>query len=156
MKGYSADHVFTRADLIVWRAAIQVVESIIDPAEYMEADPLRCHEVARFVAQVLGTWLFPMCAPDAQVSDGHFGGVEHSWIELRHGYILDVYVVGRLPMVQLVYTGILLCRDKYRPDTPRMDILQPIIDQLMAAWRARTHKICEMVNDRCWICGDDE
>ena len=58
---------------------------------------LRCHELARAVAHVL----------DLPVQDGSHGLVDHSWLwtgtRTAPGNILDVYCVGRLPMVQLVH-----------------------------------------------------
>lgn len=62
----------------------------------------RCHELARAIGQIHGL----------QVQDGYYGYVEHSWcwmtpwMEVELGYplipnLLDVYAVGKLPMVQL-------------------------------------------------------
>ena len=79
--------------LRAYRAATLVVDAILSDFEDDDETWLRCHEVARVVLRFL--------EPGWEVVDGHYGSVEHSWL-LREGVILDVYAVGRLPMVHLV------------------------------------------------------
>lgn len=85
MQGY-AEMVFTRDDRELLRQAQEIV-SLLPPD-----DRLRCHEVARIVAQILRLDVF----------DGYYGAIEHSWCMTPARSILDPYCVGRLPMVQLV------------------------------------------------------
>jgi hypothetical protein len=95
-----------------------------------DMEDLRCHEVARAVAIVLGL----------EVQDGKYGMVEHSWVLLpRRTYcstILDVYSVGRLPLVQLIHhTEILPHYDSYKAGDPRDVVEQEIVDLLVRILR---------------------
>jgi hypothetical protein len=74
------------------------------------------------------------------VVDGAFLRVHHSWLSVDHGgAILDVYSVGRLPMVQLVdlrNLASLPMRVLYREGASRDDIREEVIAELLAAMRA--------------------
>jgi hypothetical protein len=105
--------------------------------------PLRCHEVSRAVGEVLGL----------QVQDGWHGRCDHSWLWMPNSKdhrdaILDVYAVGRLPMVQLVSldsaTGHYAAghyaaggsASLYRESRPRTDIDAQIVTRLVELFRA--------------------
>lgn len=100
-------------------------------------DPLRCHEVARAVGEML----------ELQVQDGWYGNVDHTWLWVRNdrdhrGAILDVYAVGRLPMVQLVSLDSVIGHYRagssaslYRESRPRTDIRATIVQMLLERFR---------------------
>lgn len=116
MRSYSETDAFSRWELEQLSEASSMVGRIRHAP--------RCHELAHAVAGVLGL----------QPQDGHFGLVEHSWIWLTPASrpwapgtyppnILDVYSVGSLPQVQLVYMrGMLPYAQAYRPGPARTDI----------------------------------
>ena len=87
---------------------------------------LRCHELARAVQRVLGDG-------SLTVVDGHCGPIEHSWLRFSDGAILDPYVPGRLPAVQIVDA---IVAAAYRVGTPRRDIRRSILDRLVVEMRA--------------------
>lgn len=129
MKSYSAVEVFKPHEIDLWQRAIKIVEALPDmrPPEY---DWLRCHEVARVVGRVL----------NLEVQDGHYGLVDHSWCRIRRDVgdrsmfietwsVLDVYVVGRLPQVQLV-SDVVGIRE-YRRGAERSDIQHGVVDSLV-------------------------
>lgn len=96
MLGYSYTNVFTQQEIEFHKRATQIVEKI---PETVNGALLRCHEVTRVISTLIGL----------PYTDGKFGAVEHSWLWTSierdgeyPGNILDVYCVGRLPMVQLV------------------------------------------------------
>ena len=88
---------------------------------------LRCHELARAVHRVACKTL--------EVVDGKYGPIEHSWLRFSDGAILDPYVPGRLPAVQIVDPIVGM---EYRPGAPREDIRHPIIDRLVLEMRRRS------------------
>jgi hypothetical protein len=107
MDSYSERQMFTKRELALLRAAEVCVRAATDPDPN---NPVRCHELARAVARTLDL----EASTAVQFQDGYYGHVEHSWLWttpvdpvrlLRRAAwptILDVYSVGRLPMVQLV------------------------------------------------------
>lgn len=60
---------------------------------------VRCHELARAAASVLGKYGDEY---KYDVVDGMYGPIEHTWLVTDRGNILDVYVPGREPQVQLI------------------------------------------------------
>jgi hypothetical protein len=82
---------------------------------------LRCHELARAVHAVVADRTLT-------VVDGHCGPVEHSWLRFSDGLIIDAYVPGRLPSVQIVDS---IVGAMYRPGPARTDIGQSIVDRLV-------------------------
>lgn len=147
MKGYSVvTGVFGKQALDLLARATRIVEGL------PEIDGLRCHELARAVGAVLGL----------TVADGRYGMVEHSWLFVPAGDsrlrepvvdpgqlselvpamlrqqdrpldVLDVYAVGSLPMVRLIYSRALLPHeDLYRVGRCRTDIDQPLVEHLAA------------------------
>ena len=92
---------------------------------------LRCHEIARAVHLVLGE-------PESiRVVDGKCGPIEHSWIVLPGGVILDPYVPGRMPAVQMIdpLVGI-----AYRSGSCRDDVRDEIVRQHFVGVSARRKK----------------
>lgn len=88
---------------------------------------VRCHELSRALARVLGL----------TTEDGYYGMVEHSWVWTtpREPFsplpnILDPYAPGRYPQVQLVHSHLHLPFE-YRRGEPRTDIDQSMVDNLV-------------------------
>lgn len=144
MRGYSHNQVFSPFARDKWATATEMVtlvpERVTTPGSVEQL--VRCHELARAVAWLINN------GGDVQVVDGHYCAVEHTWLVLspNRGHaecILDVYSVGRSPMVQLVdvksvshvHFGL------YREGARRDDIKKKVIDELS---RYMTH--------RCAIC----
>lgn len=93
---------------------------------------LRCHELARAVQQAALAdstrgWIV-RAARELIVVDGKCGPIEHSWLLFPDGVILDPYVPGRMPAVQLVDS---IVGTMYRPGDARPDIKQMIVDQIV-------------------------
>lgn len=88
---------------------------------------LRCHELVRAIHLVV-------CAREHKldVVDGKCGPIEHSWLGLADGVILDPYVPGRMPAVQIVDP---IVGTAYRPGAPRADIRRAIVDRLVLEMR---------------------
>lgn len=109
-----------------WRIAKEIV---VDLPHGIDGQEVRCHELARVVASYL----------DLPYQDGHYGFVEHTWIwtqpledELqrwRLPNILDVYVPGQLPQVQLIHTSVHLPLP-YIWGPPREDIREGVVTKL--------------------------
>lgn len=133
MESYSAQpgNVFTEDDIQLWDRAVKVVAKIGSAKAFMAGsrDYIRCHEVVRIAHKLL--------LPHRQlvIVDGKFGGpsqarVDHSWLEFytehREGFkklcVLDVYCVGRLPMVQLLDSTGADQYTLYHPGPTRRDI----------------------------------
>ncbi len=142
MRGFAEREIFTSREIRFLRQATLLV----DKAPYETAGALvRCHELARAVGQVLG---LPVC-------DGRFGFVEHSWLWIPHegesfdGFnpgekwqlpaILDVYVPGALPQVQLIdaQSGGLPARYVY--ERQRTDIDDKIVQKLIEHFELVQH-----------------
>jgi hypothetical protein len=88
---YSEREVFNVEDLILLRKAQRIVQQL--PERDAAGDEVRCHEVARVVGSILS---LTVCDGIYEIS------MDHSWLRLRTGHILDTYCVGRHPQVQLV------------------------------------------------------
>lgn len=137
MIGYAALEIFTSRERFLHHSA----ERMVLAAPYLCEEtqmPIRCHELARAVGAVLG---LPVC-------DGRFGFVEHSWLWLTEPEpelarwnmprILDVYVPGAIPQVQLVDTATGLPA-RYHWDTVRTDIDQRLVTELVALFEKLPH-----------------
>ncbi len=102
MKGYAEQEVFSELEMAMWHRATKFVAAVPDRYGY----EVRCHELARAVGRLL----------NVPVVDGMFGGlVEHSWLSIPRppdrsptSVVLDVYVPGVIPQVQLVDISALL------------------------------------------------
>ena len=101
------------------------VEAYVDRISNTWGNELRCHELARAVQAVVS-------ARDLDLVDGKCGPIEHSWLRFSDGVILDPYVPGRMPAVQLVDP---IVGAAYRPGAPRDDIRQAILDRLVLEMR---------------------
>jgi hypothetical protein len=132
MKGYSAsEEGFKPFEQRLLLQATQLVDCI--PETLWGGGPLRCHELARACGKFL----------NLPVADGRYGSVEHSWLWTRPltpmqpgespPNILDVYAVGRLPMVQLVdYSSHGPRHHKhYSFGSPRSDIDERVVARLI-------------------------
>ncbi len=131
MLGYSYTTVFSQHEIDLYNRATKIVENI---PEAVNGEVLRCHEVTRVISTLIGL----------PYTDGKFGAVEHSWLWTSTardgeypGNILDVYCVGRLPMVQLIGYGIpgvefISSRSLYTCyPFPRKDILNTTVDTIL-------------------------
>lgn len=130
MRGYSELEVFGPEALQAFRAAEDLVERF--PERDERGELLRCHEISRVVARVIRLGF------DIEVVDGRYEtGAEHSWCcitkqigKYARKAILDPYVVGRLPPVQLVACVLTLpCR--YEPGPARQDIREDVVEWLI-------------------------
>lgn len=126
MRGYAHDEVFTKEHLIERRIATAYVLRV------QEREPrIRCHELARAVRHKLSDrW---------DVVDGDYGLVEHTWLyDAKAQVILDVYCVGRDPMVQLIDCSCAFPAPIYTTGRERKDINYDLVAELveeMSHWR---------------------
>jgi len=133
MRSYSTTR-FTQCEQELLVQAQTLVEAVPSTV----GEQVRCHELARAVATILSL----------PVQDGRFEAVEHSWIWAKSGWeyhsdyrdfcgappILDVYVPGCLPQVQLVdwsHWGLPYKR-VYVPGELRNDIDDEMLKRLVA------------------------
>lgn len=133
MKSYSETNIFGACDRKLFELATRLVAGLGDRPKM-----IRCHELARALGEVL----------KLPFQDGMYGFVEHTWLWtksmgnwidpleiMRTGpNILDVYCVGRLPMVQLIdgeHTQLPHLGYSYRPMLPRNDIDSRIVTSLV-------------------------
>lgn len=118
MQTYSEREVFPQYEQLMFQRATRVVGVLPDTVNGQE---LRCHEVARIVAYVLGVGFV----------DGRYEiGAEHSWCTFVDSpHILDVYTVGRLPPVQLVAV-VPTMPARYTPGPRRDDIRELVVERL--------------------------
>jgi hypothetical protein len=121
----------TYAERVCFRAShlrlLSRVEAYVARVSNTWGNELRCHELARAVHLVVSADEHKLL-----VVDGKCGSIEHSWLHISDGVILDPYAPGRLPAVQLVD---LIVGTAYRPGAPRDDIRQAIIDRLVLEMR---------------------
>lgn len=129
MRGYAerAPDIFTPEEIDLFHKATAIVAALPDHEDF---GAIRCHELARFVAEELSL----------PFKDGFFGFVEHTWLWTepyegegeqlwRLPNILDVYVPGHVPQVQLIHTTTALPVN-YRFGPPRTDIREDVIETL--------------------------
>lgn len=132
MRGYAEQNVFTERELKLFEHATTLVA--IAPYEicgYL----VRCHELARAIGRVLGL----------EHQDGRFGFVEHTWLWLEPlrveiapwvlPRILDVYVPGAVPQVQLIDTASGLPPRYYLSNVFDVVIREYVVDALLASFR---------------------
>ncbi len=134
MKGYAEREIFSAEEKLLLFEAKKIVRFF--PAHDAKNRWVRCHEVARVVGTVLGL----------EVMDGHYGMCEHSWLWTKPlvplcppPNILDPYVVGRLPSVQLVHSSTTLPYE-YRRGDKRKDIRPSVLDELYRTLKGRSPK----------------
>jgi hypothetical protein len=109
------------------RKLLALVEQSVSRVSDEWGNELRCHELARAVHIVTYEHGYKLV-----VVDGKCGLIEHSWLMLDGGRILDPYAPGRLPAVQLVDPIV----GAYRPGEKRDDIRRVIVDQLVLEMQA--------------------
>lgn len=117
MIGYAQAEIFTSKDVDYLERAAELVARA--PAK-IDGDWVRCHELARAVAEVL----------ELPAYDGRYGACEHSWIVTPDGAVLDVYVPARVPQVQLVDARAPWALAEYRTGAPRDDVREDVIGRL--------------------------
>jgi len=134
MTPYVVQEVFNAYELELFERAQHLVTFI--PAKF-DDEWVRCHEVARAVAKLLGI-------PPNQVADGWYGQAEHSWIwtsRKEFGLVpnvLDTYAIGRVPQVQLIHSSPYIPFE-YRRGDPRSDIKLRVVNKLVSIMR-REHE----------------
>lgn len=132
MKSY-AETVIARWELDLFHKAEKIVK--LFPYQDGKGRLIRCHEVARAVGHILGL----------PVQDGHHGLSEHSWLwtEEPRGFmpnLIDVYSVGRLPIVQIVdMRHLRLYSMDYKIGKRRRDIRRGVVRALIEA-AGRRHR----------------
>jgi hypothetical protein len=70
----------------------------------------------------------------AEVVDGKMWWIDHTWILLsgqEDAALLDVYVPGRIPQVQLIHDHSSVSRGYERWARPRTDIRHAVVDELI-------------------------
>lgn len=139
MKGYSESDIFTQSEIELMLSATRIVALL--PAEDPDGELIRCHELVRVVGRLLGL----------EFADGKYGFVDHSWLwatkpELEFmpdvrpwmlPNILDVYVPGGLPQVQLFASGSSALPSCYRHGPARTDIRDSVVKWML--WQLREH-----------------
>lgn len=106
---------------------LHYVESCVARIAASWGNELRCHELARAVQRVIAHKMYELI-----VVDGKCGPIEHSWLCFSDGVILDPYVPGRLPAVQMIDP---IVGTAYRSGAQRRDIQHAIIDRLVLEMR---------------------
>lgn len=125
MQGYAREEVFTKEHIFAWIAAMACVKKVPE-----RSPRIRCHELTRAVHKCLmklqskaDSWL---------VCDGHYGAVEHSWLyDSWRAVVLDVYAVGRLPMVQLIDCSSAVIAPMYSAGRDRSDVNEQLVSALV-------------------------
>jgi hypothetical protein len=131
VRGYSEKQVFTSFELDRLDRARDYVARV---DESKISGVIRCHELVRAVGRLL-----QLAHEDGiYAAAGSEGGVDHSWLLVPHdsgvaGHsILDVYSVGRLPQVQLLYCGLTVPHHvSFVPRGERSDIDDAMVWHLM-------------------------
>jgi len=114
MKSYSERHIFSGNVKQAFELATYLVDSL--EIHKLGGQEIRCHELARAISKILTFKDF-----DNTVVDGSLWCIEHTWIVLGdgpYGKILDVYVPGRMPQVQLIDIHFAITRG-YEPGTQK-------------------------------------
>lgn len=132
MLGYAQTDVFSVRSIQAFTIATTAVERV---NELVFAELLRCHELARATAAYLKHFGYTV-----RVVDGKFGSCDHSWIVVAGGSILDTYVPGSLPLVQLVDTDVSLLPKRYFEGKTRTDIRDDVVDELLRQMNWQTAK----------------
>jgi hypothetical protein len=126
-EGYGFNH----KQLGIYRQALALVDSLPnDSAQQLSlggGQEIRCHELARAVGRRL----------QLPYQDGYFHRREHSWLWVGRD-VLDVYVPGSLPQVQLHtyanYSLPWLTVYRFTEGVERSDIEEGIIRNLISWW----------------------
>ena len=132
MKGYTESEIFSVHDVELLERARALVAACPARIGSGEDDWVRCHELARAVGRRLGL----------QHCDGWFGLIDHTWLWLgafdtRSPWrsdipaVLDVYVPGALPQVQIIDVSRSSLPFNYRRGPERTDIREDVLQQLL-------------------------
>ena len=130
-KSYAERHVFSQHEM----GLLDLATNLVLRAPYeINGNVVRCHELARVVGEILGL----------EVQDGRYGFVEHSWLwtappvfkqdkdKVVLPKILDVYVPGGLPQVQLFDISVAVPMN-HTYGNPRSDIDEDVLKVLRMA-----------------------
>lgn len=103
--------------------------ALVDRVPHVDRDggEVRCHELSRAVARQL-----TMIGTKVEVVDGSLWWVDHSWILLPgqlYRALLDVYVPGRVPQVQILHDHPVVTRG-YQRGSSRLDVRTDVINEL--------------------------
>lgn len=130
MKGYTSNEAIPARAQAILKTVARAVELL------PERPTLRCHELTRAVA----VWLHTL-GEHTKAIDGHFQIVEHSWLYMPdYRCVLDVYAIGRLPLVQLVSAEVVLgvLINSYKGGAEREDIDKQMVARLVIELDATT------------------
>jgi hypothetical protein len=136
MRGYAEIEVFDPSDIELLRRATSYVDRM--PGK-IDDRYVRCHELTRALAHLLSGVILVWQPGTIDVErlshvivvDGHYGSIEHSWLVTPKRRILDPYVPGALPQVQLVDPYV--PRNTYREmGLARADIRKDVIERLIS------------------------
>jgi len=125
VRSYADREIFNDREKATWCDAVDMVARV----RSTWGNELRCHELVRATAKVLG-----QLSRQVMLVDGKLWAIEHSWLTLhtplgRHA-ILDVYCPGRIPQVQLIDAHWSVSRG-YEPGPVRTDIKLDIVEKLV-------------------------
>jgi len=140
IESYSETNIFSDGEIQKYMLAAMLVGGLDH-----NFNDMRCHELARAVGKFI----------NLPHQDGRFEGVEHTWLWTREikpkelsfmyksggsglnpPHVIDVYVPGCLPMIQMVDLGAwqLPYKRAYRVGKPRDDIRENVITRLLTAF----------------------
>lgn len=130
MRSYAEKTLFSPEQVLLHQKAEILIEN--SPDELFGPNLLRCHELAAAV----GIYL------DLERHDGYLRGVQHSWLTIgpysdMGGVVLDVYMPGSLPQVQLIETRTpgSPYYQTYKIGRPRTDIKADQVQSLIQVFR---------------------
>ena len=143
MIGYTGTNVALPVDIELFNYATVLANSLPERVDTPNAAHLsiRCHEVVRALQGPLAAVADRLEAQGRSprrlfIADGTYHHYDHSWLALsavgddvRAHAILDVYAVGRLPLVQLVYLSNDL-RAYHETEDFRDDIREDVVQAL--------------------------
>lgn len=134
MRSYAEIAIFDPYYINVFNMAIKLVEKASND-DKIDDKVIRCHELARAVANVLS-------GHNLQVVDGKLEGIEHTWLAFAGNigdpnskHILDVYVPGRMPQVQLIHDHFFVAK-QYKAGHYRHDVDHAIVQKLAERMRS--------------------
>lgn len=128
MKGYAEAEIFKPREIELFKTATTLIEYVPDK---VNGEVVRCHELARAFSKLL----------DIPYEDGRYCFIEHTWLwtrPLERAFatsekwelppLLDVYMPGQMPQVQLLDVMSHAMPHEYRPGLPRDDIDEEIVE----------------------------
>lgn len=123
MRGYAETEIFKPREIELFKTATTLIEYVPNK---VNGKIVRCHELARAFSKLL----------DIPYEDGRYCFIEHTWLWTRPldpwpfatsekwqlPPLLDVYMPGQMPQVQLLDVSSHSMPHEYRPGSPRDDI----------------------------------